>query len=78
MIEHGFVSFVASDAHNEYRPCVLLKAKKIIAEEFEESIVIQLTKINPEKILSNEMIYSSYLSKIKKTKRSFWDKIKSK
>ena len=56
MIEHGFVRFVASDAHNEHRPCLLSEAKALLEEEFGNTIAFQLIEENPRKILSNEKI----------------------
>ena len=47
MVEHGFVSFVASDAHNERRPCVLSELKEFLAEEFGNTIAFQLIEENP-------------------------------
>ena len=68
MIEHGFVSFVASDAHNEHRPCLLSEAKALLEEEFGNTIAFQLIEENPRKILSNEKILH-YHGKIIQKKR---------
>ena len=70
MIEHGFVSFVASDAHNEHRPCLLSEAREFLAEEFGEQFAVQLTQENPEKILKNGPIIQEY-REIKKKKKNF-------
>ena len=72
MIEHGYVSFVASDAHNEHRPCVLFEAKEFLAEEFGEQFAVQLIEKNPEKILKNEPIVQEYREIKKKKKHFLW------
>ena len=76
MIEHGFISFVASDAHNEHRPCVLSKAKNLLVEEFGDRMAQQLTEENPGKILRNEMILLYQTEKIKEKRKSLWKKLK--
>ncbi len=72
MIEHGFVSFIASDAHNEHRPCMLSEARKLLEEEFGERFAVQLTQENPEKILKNEPIVQEYREIKKKKKHFLW------
>lgn len=72
MIEHGFISFAASDAHNEHRPCVLSEAREFLAEEFGEQFAVQLTQENPEKILKNEPIGQEYREIKKKKKHFLW------
>ena len=72
MIEHGFVSFVASDAHNEHRPCVLSEAREFLAEEFGEQFAVQLIEKNPEKILKNEPNVQEYREIKKKKKHFLW------
>ena len=72
MIEHGFISFAASDAHNEHRPCVLSEAREFLAEEFGEQFAVQLTQENPEKILKNEPIVQEYREIKKKKKHFLW------
>ena len=69
MIEHGFVSFVASDAHNEHRPCVLSESRKFLAEKFGNTIAFQLIEENPRKILDNGKTFHYQINKIKKKKR---------
>ena len=69
MIEHGFVSFVASDAHNEHRPCVLSESREFLAEKFGNTIAFQLIEENPRKILDNGKIFHYQINKIKKMKR---------
>lgn len=69
MIEHGFVSFVASDAHNEHRPCVLSEAKAFLEEEFGNTIAFQLIEENPRKILDNGKTFHYQIKKIQKKKR---------
>ena len=72
MIEHDFISFVASDAHNEHRPCVLSEARELLIEEFGECIAVKLTQENPEKILKNEPIVQEYREIKKKKKHFLW------
>ena len=72
MIEHGFVSFIASDAHNEHRPCLLSEARELLIEEFGECIAVKLTQENPEKILKNEPIVQEYREIKKKKKHFLW------
>ena len=72
MIEHGFISFAASDAHNEHRPCVLSEAREFLAEEFGEQFAVQLTQETPEKILKNEPIVQEYREIKKKKKHFLW------
>ena len=72
MIEHGFVSFIASDAHNEYRPLILKEAYDLLEEEFGVSVAKQLTEENPKKLLSNEEIRVEYQEIERKKKRFLW------
>lgn len=72
MIEHGFVSFIASDAHNEYRPLILKEAYDLLEEEFGISVAKQLTEENPRKLLINEEILVEYQEIKKKKKRFLW------
>ncbi|MCH1940695.1 tyrosine-protein phosphatase [Holdemania massiliensis] len=72
MIEHGFVSFVASDAHNEYRPLILKEAYDLLENEFGVSVAKQLTEENPEKLLDNKEIRVKYQEIEKKKKRFLW------
>lgn len=75
MIEHGFISFVASDAHNEHRPCLLSEAKAFLEEEFGNTIAFQLFEENPQKILSNEKILQYHEKGIQKKRRKLKLKI---
>lgn len=72
MIEHGFISFIASDAHNEYRPLILKEAYDLLEEEFGLRIAKQLTEENPGKLLVNEEIRVEYQEIEKKKKRFLW------
>ena len=72
MIEHGFISFIASDAHNEYRPLILKEAYELLEEEFGVSIAKQLTGENAGKLLINEEIRVEYQVIEKKKKRFLW------
>lgn len=56
MIKKGYVSFIASDAHNEYRPCLLSKAYEKIKNKFSIEIAADLFFNNQLKILKNESI----------------------
>ena len=72
MIAHGFVSFIASDAHNEYRPLILKEAYDLLEEEFGMRVAKQLTEENPGKLLVNEEIRVEYQEIEKKKKRFLW------
>ena len=72
MIEHGFISFIASDAHNEYRPLILKEAHDLLEEEFGIRIAKQLIEENPGKLLVNEEIILEYQEIEKKKKRFLW------
>lgn len=72
MIEHGFISFIASDAHNEYRPLILKEAYDLLEEKFGASVAKQLTEENPGKLLINEEIQMEYQEIEKKKKRFLW------
>ena len=75
MIEHGFISFVASDAHNEHRPCALSEAKAFLEEKFGKPMTLQLLEGNQRKILSNEEVLHYHSKEIHKKKRKFSLKI---
>ena len=53
-IEHGKLSFIASDAHNEYRPLSLIEAYDLIARKFSEETANLLFEINPGRVLRNK------------------------
>ena len=72
MIEHGFISFIASDAHNEYRPLILKEAYDLLEKEFGMSVAKQLTEENPRMLLVNEEILVEYQEIEKKKKRFLW------
>ncbi|BFL36281.1 tyrosine protein phosphatase [Holdemania massiliensis] len=72
MIEHGFVSFIVSDAHNKYRPLILKEAYDLLEEEFGMRVAKQLTEENPGKLLVNEEIRVEYQEIEKKKKRFLW------
>lgn len=55
-IMKGYVYFIASDAHNEYRPCILSDAYKNIVKNFNKDIAERLLVNNPECILENKDI----------------------
>ena len=71
MIEHGFVSFMASDSHNEHRPCLLSEAKAFLEKEFGNTIAFQLIEENPRKMLGNEKILQYHGKEIQKKRRKF-------
>ncbi|WP_279123851.1 tyrosine-protein phosphatase [Holdemania filiformis] len=75
MIEHCFISFVASDAHNKHRPCVLSEAKALLEEEFGNTIAFQLIEENPRKILNNENTFHYQIKKIQNKGRTLSFKI---
>ncbi|MDY5252547.1 MAG: CpsB/CapC family capsule biosynthesis tyrosine phosphatase [Erysipelotrichaceae bacterium] len=54
LIGNKWVSFVASDAHNEYRPCNLSKAFAKIMSNFGEEVANDLFCENQYKLLLNE------------------------
>ena len=56
MIEHGFISFIASDAHNKYRTCTLGSAQDFISEKYGVDAAFLLMEKNPKKVLNNEII----------------------
>lgn len=56
MIKHGFISFVASDAHNKYRLCILENAWNFISLKYGECIASLLMEDHSKKILTNELI----------------------
>lgn len=56
LIDKGYVSFVASDAHNENRPCALSKAYDKICEKFSNKVANELFCENAIKILKDEYI----------------------
>ncbi len=75
MIEHGFISFMASDAHNKHRPCVLSEASEFLAEEFGNTIAFQLIEENQRKVLSNEKIFHYQKRRIQKKRKKLNFKI---
>ena len=71
MIVHGFISFIASDAHNECRPLILKEAYDLLEEEFGMRVAKQLTEENPGKLLVNEEIFIKFKKIEKKIKKIF-------
>lgn len=55
-IHEGYLYFIASDAHNEYRPCTLKNAYDIIVSKFDEDIANRIFIDNPKCIINNETI----------------------
>ena len=55
-IEKGKLSFIASDAHNQYRPLSLLDAYNLIARKFSEETADLLMNSNPEIVLKDKII----------------------
>jgi len=55
-IEKGELSFMASDAHNEYRPLSLIEAYNLIVRKFSEETAELLMEENPKRVISNEPI----------------------
>ena len=56
LIEKGKLSFIASDAHNEYRPLSLIEAYEHIRKKFNKETADLLMDINPACVLRNERI----------------------
>ena len=56
LIEKGKLSFIASDAHNEYRPLSLIIAYDEISRKFSEETAQLLMKTNPLKVIQNKSI----------------------
>ena len=55
-IEKGKLSFIASDAHNQYRPLSLFDAYNLIARKFSEETADLLMNSNPEIVLKDKTI----------------------
>ncbi len=78
LLEKGYVHFLASDNHcnnNEYN---LQKAYEIIAEYIDEFTAKLLTKVNPEKMLKNEIIDYFYLDSMEIEYKNIFHKFISK
>ena len=56
LIEKGKLSFIASDAHNEYRPLSLIEAYEHIRKKFNKETADLLMDVNPACVLRNERI----------------------
>ena len=56
LIEKGKLSFMASDAHNEYRPLSLIVAYDLISRRFSEETSDLLMNINPGRVIKNEPV----------------------
>ena len=56
LIEKNYVSFIASDAHNEYRPCSLLKAYQKVKKQFGEITADKLFEDNALNMLQNREV----------------------
>ena len=56
LIEKGKLSFMASDAHSEYRPLSLIVAHDMITRKFSEETADLLMNINPGKMIKNEPV----------------------
>ena len=54
LIEQGKVSFICSDAHNEYRPLTLLDAYNLITKKFNKETADVLFKENALRVLRDE------------------------
>lgn len=55
-IEKGKLSFIASDAHNSYRPLSLIKAYELIERKFSKETAELLMNINPKRVIDNKKI----------------------
>ena len=56
LIKKGRLAFIASDAHNEYRPLSLIEAYDLIAKKFSEETARLLMEVNPRKVIENEPV----------------------
>ena len=56
LIEKGKLSFIASDAHNQYRPLSLIEAYEHIRKKFNKETADLLMDINPACVLRNERV----------------------
>ena len=56
LIEKGKLSFIASDAHNEYRPLSLIEAYEMISRKFSEETADLLMNINPERVIKDKPV----------------------
>ena len=56
LIEKGKLSFIASDAHNTYRPLSLIEAYDTIARKFSEETAELLMEINPKRVIQNKPV----------------------
>ena len=54
LIENGKLTFIASDAHNEYRPLTLIDAYDQIARKFSEETAELLMNVNPKRVLEDK------------------------
>ena len=55
-VEKGKLSFIASDAHNEYRPLRLADAYRTISRKFSEETASLLMDINPKRVLEDKSV----------------------
>ncbi len=56
LIEKGRLSFIASDAHNEYRPVSLIEAYQLVSRRFSEETAEHLMEINPKRVIENKPV----------------------
>lgn len=66
MLKHGFVSFIASDAHGSKRPCRLSEAYEEVVKLCGKQKADELFVLNQVKILKNEIIENDDVLPIKK------------
>ncbi len=66
MIKNGFVSFVASDAHNYQRPLSLKRALSLVENVIGEKEAEKLFITNPQKVIDDELIINDSYTPIKK------------
>lgn len=72
MIEYGFISFIASDAHNTYRACTLESAQDFISEKYGVDAAFLLMEKNPKKVLNNEIIQKHQENSIHLKQKKIW------
>lgn len=72
MIENGFISFIASDAHNKRRPLTLNSAHAFLVENFGIKLAELLLEENPRQLLTDKIISVPEYRVIRKVKKHFF------
>ncbi len=71
MIDAHFVSFIASDAHNQSRPLKLYEAYSKIENKYGKLTASLLFRENPKMLLENNQIVNENYTKIEEKRRIF-------